>query len=364
MTGNQSQTSFSVTRSPFRSLVLSALLAIWMPAAAAASPVFFAGTSVGLDVTAPNNGDVLFDAYLSGELSIGLREALAQDGYYSIATRIEAAIHDNLLFSDSEYLNLELHYGGWGVEAGLLSALIEDGSGSSYINPNWKASKRVPILSDDGEISFEYAGYLTHLPEDTEDLLYQGIHAAVRIDPSVFFGYSLAIGGGWEYRYEQLVYQPTGYPEDFNRHDLVIDATGTVDGIVGYFTGWAASMAVSWRKSNAAFAVDKDVFLECPEDRLQAAIDASIFASPHQSWTVDGSVYTDGTWYLSRPARNLGGTYGNDDLLLLDIGISAQVDWTPNQQIYLALTGEYGYTLSNDPFIGGWSATTVLSLTF
>ncbi len=345
-------------------LIVIAAFVIFLPAAVDGSPVFLAGTSIGLSVTSPVAGETLFDAYAGGELSLGLRDTFAQDGYYSFASRIEAAIHDNLLFSDSEYLNLEMSYGGWTIEAGLLAALIDDGSGSSYVNPNWKLSKRLPFFSDNSDISFEYAGYLTYLPKDTEDFLYQGIHGACRIDPSIFFGYGFALGGGWEYHYEQLVYQQTGDPSDTERHDLIVDAKGTVDGFVGYFTEWAASASVSWRKSNAAFPVDENFFLDHPEDRLQAAVDVNIFTSPHQSLAIDGSVFSDGTWYLSRPARNLDGRYGENDLLLLDIGVSAQADWTPNQRIYLALNGEFGYSLSNDPFVGGWFATTTLTLTF
>lgn len=330
----------------------------------AGKPVFFTGTSLGVDVSSPTGGETLLDAYAGGELSVGLRDLLPQDGFYSITSRIEAAIHNDLHFSDSEFLSLELRFRNWSAEAGLLSALIDDGSGSSYINPNWMVSKRTGLLSNNSDITFEYAGYLTILPAAAEDLLYQGFQAAIRTDPSVFLGYGFQIGGGWEYHYEQLVYLSSGDPSGAKRHDLVLDAVGAVDGILGYFTGWSLSTNVTWRKSNAAYAVRENVFLEHPEDRLQAALDASIYTSPHQSWRIDSEVYADGTWYPSRPARDLEGAYGDEDLLLLDLGISAKVDWTPNQRVYLALSGGFGYTISNDPYVGGWSANTAFTCTF
>lgn len=364
MTVKQPRKSHATTRSILYRLIVAATFVVLVPAAANGSPLFLAGTSIGLDVVSPIEGETAIDIYAGGVLSLGLRGLFAQDGYYSFAARIEAAIHDDLLFSDSEYLNLELDFGSWAVEAGLLATLIDDGSGSVYANPSWKVSTDFPVFSDSGDISFEYAGYLTYLPKDAADFLYQGIHAVCRIDPSIFFGYEFAAGGGWEYRYEQVVYEQTGEPGDTDRHDLVLDASTAVDGFVGYFTEWAVSSAVSWRKSNAAFPVEEDFFLDHPEDRLQVAVNADIFTSPHRSLTLDGAIFTDGTWYVSRPARDSDGRYGEDDLLLLDIGASARAEWTPNQLIYFALNAEFSYSLSNDPFVGGWYASGTLTLTF
>ena len=107
-----------------------------------------------------------------------------------------------------------------------------------------------------------------------------------------------------------------------------------------------------------------DFFLEHPEDRVQVVVDTGIFTSPHRSLTIDGAIFADGTWYVSRPARYLDGFYGVDDLLLLDIGASARADWTPNQRIYLALDAEFGYSFSNDAFVGGWYANSTLTVTF
>ncbi len=345
-------------------LICTAAFVFSSPGALDSLPLFLAETSIGLNVASPETGDTTFDVFTGGALSLGARGIFAQDGFYSFASRIKGVIYDDLLFCDNEYVNLEMDFGRWSAEAGLLSALVDDGTGSTYVNPSWKLSAALPFISGNGEISFNYAGYLTYLPKETEDFLYQGIHAACRLDPTIFFGYELSVGGGWEYHYEQLVYEPTGDPSDTERHDLVIDASGAVDGFAGYFNEWAVSTAVSWRKSNAAFPVDQDFFLKHPEDRLQAAVDATIFTTPHQSLTVDGAIFADGTWYLSRPAREADGFYGEDNLLLLDIGASVRADWTPNQRIYIALDTEFGYSLSNDVFVGGWYANSTLTLTF
>jgi hypothetical protein len=364
MTVKQPRKSSTTIRSILYRAIAAAAFTVLTPAVASGSPLFLAGTSISLDVISPTGGETTFDIYAGGDLSLGLRGILAQDGHYSFAARIEAAIHKDLLFSDSEYLNLLLNFRAWSVEAGLLATLIDDGSGSAYANPSLNVTAGLPVLSDTGDISFSYAGYLTYLPKDAEDFIYQGIHATCRINPSIFFGYEFTAGGGWEYHYEQVVYERTGEPRDVGRHDLVLDGSVGIDGFVGYFTEWAVSTAVSWRKSNAAFPVEEDFFLDHPEDRLQVAVDAGIFTSPHQSLTLDATIFTDGTWYVSRPARVSDDRYGEDDFLLLDIGASARGEWTPNQRIYVALNANFGYSLSNDPFVGGWYASSTLSLTF
>ena len=349
--------------SAFFKIVLAALLWCPMPATANDTPFLFAGTSIGLDVISPHDGKTIFDIYTGGELSIGRRGKVGEEGYYSFISRLRAAIHSNLLLSDQEYIDLTVSFGRNVFEAALLTSLIDNGSGSTYFNPSWKMASRIASFPNSSTVTLEYAGYIVRMPDEPEDHFHQGIHAVYRIDPSITLGYELMAGGSWQYYPEQPVYEQTGEAGATDRHDLVLNIMGTIDGFPGYFTEWGTSGAVSWRISNATLPVSPDFFLERSEDRFVAAIDTTVFTSPHRSWTIEGALSAEGTRYLCRPARNIDGLYRNEKLLYLAIGASAHAEWSPDLKAYLSLDVAFGYSLSNDPFLGGWYAKGVLALT-
>lgn len=341
----------------FSLFVVAVLLFAPVRATANDTLSLFAGTHIGFSVTSPAAGSTAFDVSAGGDLSLCRCGVLGEEGYYSFASRFQAAIHNDLVFSDEESVSLKLSFRRSVFEAAMLASLIDDGSGATYFNPSWKMSTELVSLSNDGVVSLKYGGYVAWLPGVPDDHFYEGIHAVYRIDPSITLGYELAAGGSWEYYYEQPVYVLPGEPGGADRHDLILDVTGGVDGFAGYFTEWAVSGGVSWRISNATFPVD------AAEDRLTAAIEATLFTSPHRSWTIEGAFSAEGIRYFSRPARSSAGVYGEDKLLFLEMSASARTEWSPDQRTYVSLDGSFGYSLSNDPFLGGWYAKGVLALT-
>ncbi len=303
------------------------------------TPLLLAGTSVGVSVISPAGEEPEYDIYGAGEFLGGFRGLFGQDGYYSFTGRFQAEVHRERLFTDQEYLLFKLGFGQYSVEAALLTTLYDDGSGSTYFNPSWKLRAGLAEFSDGKTLRVEYAGYVAGLPDSPEDYFYEGVHLVYRVDPSIFLGYELAAGGGWEYHYEQT-----------DRHDIVLDIAGTIDGLAGYFTDWTVTAGFSWRGSNTTIAADS-------EDRMVATIDAEVFTSPHQSLTLEGTLSAAGSRYLSR-------TYGDGKLLFLETEASARAEWSPNQKTYLSLEAAFGYNLSNDPLLGGWHVKSLLTLTF
>jgi len=163
------QTAKSRMRRAFRRLGLLLLAAAPAAAAAEATPLLYAGAAIGLSFASPVYGEESVDAYAGGELSIGRRGTFGADGYYAVSSRFQGAIHEDLSFSDEEYLDLQMDFGAVAVEAALLSALFDDGSGSTYLNPSWNLEADIAALSDAGALSLEYSGYLACLPEDPHE---------------------------------------------------------------------------------------------------------------------------------------------------------------------------------------------------
>jgi hypothetical protein len=343
---------------PIRSLVLvfAALVCGSLPAFAEDSTSLFAGTSLGVITIAQVREEVATTFFASGELSVGRRGSLMRERYYSLAANFRGTINNDLLFYDQEYISLKIGFGNNSFEAALLTSLIDDGSGSTYFNPSWHASVEMFSLPNSATVSVIYTGFLASIYGESDDQFYQGVNALYRVDPTITLGYEIAAGGGWEYYFEQQLYDQAGDLSDRERHDLVLNVLGTIDGFAGYFTEWAVTGGLAYRISNVSL-------LERSEDRLEATMDAALFTSPHQSWTIDGTLSAEGMRYISRPVRNIDGTTGDENLLLLDIDASGEAEWSPNQEIYLALSAVFGYTLSNDPFLGGWYAKAVFALT-
>jgi len=339
------------------------LLFLSLPLIAGDMPFVFTGTSIGAAVSSNIDEKITLDVYGEGELSIGTRGIIGEDGSFSFLSRLSAAIYDDLVLKDQEYINLQLDFSDNRIEASLLASLVDDGMGSTYINPGWKASGEIAAFTRNRGISLEYSGYVAYLPKSLDDVFYQGLNVVYRADQSIFLGYGLAIGGGWEYRYEQAANRQEDGSGFADRQDVILDFVGTIDGFAGYFTDWAVTGGISLRKSNAALVIGSGSFLEGSEDRLSAVIKASVFTSPHQAWTLEGMISADGDRYLSRPARDAAGIYGDANLMLLDMGVSGRVEWSPDQATYLSFDAEFGYNLSNDPFLVGWYTKGVLTLT-
>lgn len=341
-------------RDRFMVLLSATFLSVALHGFAEDNVTMFTGTSLGVTVIAPVREEMTYSVFTVGDLAIGTRGLLGSEGYYSFASKLKGTFRNDLIFYDEEYTSLKLGIGNTSFETAFLSSLIDDGSGSPYLNPSWNISTEVLALPNNAAMYVSYAGYLASTHED--DYLYEGVKAMFRADPSVTLGYEIGLGGGWEYFYEQAAYDQSGDSMGRARHDLVLEILGTVDGFAGYFTEWAVSGGTTYRTSNVSL-------LESSEDRLTATVDAALFTSPHQSWTIDGTLALEGTRYFFRPARKSDGLLGDDRLLLFDVNAFGKAEWSPDQTLYLALSAAFGYTLSNDPFFGGWYAKGVFTLT-
>ena len=325
--------------------------------------VFLVEPAFGVDMTSP--GEDWYDLYGNVGLSVGVRGGLSAGEYYAITSRIEARIYDDLIAVDREHIHLKMRLNSVSFEAGLLASIMETDRNQRYIHPNWRLGADIPVAGDDGDLELAYDGFLFSIPTTNGDLFFEGIRVGYRADPSLSFGYRVEIGGGWEYYYEQPLYTDGGGLSPELRHDVLLDLSATFDGMLGYFTEWGLSGGVGWRSSTANYAT-VDYLLTSTEDRIVASAGAEIFSSPHRSWTLEGTFSFDQTWYLFNPVNDINGGFGTQKLQVLDLAAGVRIDWSPIQRMYLVLAADGAYSLSNDPFIGGWyldvSAGVTLSL--
>jgi hypothetical protein len=124
--------------------------------------------------------------------------------------------------------------------------------------------------------------------------------------------------------------------------------------LIGYFTEWSASAGARLILSNATYFEAPDVYIDRSEDRVTAALDASIFTSPHRTVVLEASLFADQAFYLSRNARLSTGSYSTARLYVMDAGAAVSAEWTPNEVVFFVVRGNGGYTYSNDPFVRGW----------
>ncbi|MBT3276148.1 MAG: hypothetical protein HN368_23570 [Spirochaetales bacterium] len=336
--------------------LFSTLIILLSPCVAADSPnlTLSVGPSAFISGLADDSASPA-SGYLNTGIFLGAYDPFNTGSYSSFSAQVDFNLSDSLSFHDREYLHLDIELNKISLDVGILSSLIRSETESIFINPDWKVKADISAAGSSSLYEVGYSGFLLYLPDISENIFYESLRFMSRFDPSIFFGFSLSTGAGWENHYETPLYDQTGTPTGKMRHDLILDAGADFDGMIGYFSEWAVGGKFAWQQSNASLYISPSFYLDRSEDRITADINGSFFSSPHQSVTIEGSVFSDNTWYLYRTARDSEGAYSPERLYISDVGASARIDWTPNQEFFIVFSGNGSYIFSNDSFVGGWN---------
>lgn len=341
--------------------VLLLLLLMITPVLYAGPPIFILGLYGGPEVVSEDLLPAETEMQGKLEASLGWRGKIFEKGYVSIVSQAAGIVATGWIFEDQEFFQTEMSLpagpGRIEITAGLFSSVLGISESPGFINPDWGVRYRLDLGNEKSEGELEYTGYSLVEPDDTGDIIFQGARLTFSHRFSIRSTLAVSLGFGYEGWYETSLYSETGTAAAENREDILLDGKIVLDGLAGYFTEWTIPVRFLWRNSNSNAFYLPDLFVPDSNSRIQISAAPTINFSPHRTLNFGLNAAVNHHYYLQREAFEENGTFTGELLHITSTGGGLSLDWTQNHRLYLVLTGDAGYTWSNDPFETGWFFT-------
>jgi hypothetical protein len=258
-----------------------------------------------------------------------------------------------LILHDRENLSLEARL-PLGAFLALLSAGLDGSSLGTvdlppHVQTGWNVGLQTPGEPWRGE--FQLRGDYLFQPDDNQDALYQAARVSLTYDPSIRWGITSAVEGGWEYWPE---YPMAG---EERRQDILLRAETGLEGLLGYFLDWSLLGYGGVRLSNLNGSADG-------QSSWFLAGETDLSWSPHRRVSLQLGGFTRYESWLEREALSSGGTPTGEALYVLSLGLDGRADWTPNGKVFLVLEGSAARRLANDPAEERWNLSAALGLEY
>ncbi|MFP3958841.1 MAG: hypothetical protein ACLFUX_01610 [Spirochaetaceae bacterium] len=324
------------------------------------------GTSYGFE-------DGSSDAYarVGGDWRLAWRDALDGGGYVGLHSLVGidylGAPVDRA--QDTEYLSGEIALPVVGnrliLETSVLSSFNYGGDVGAFVEPDWGVTYRFTGERRAPEPYFGYrGGYRYEDRGDGDRMSNRGV-LGIEYDPTVRFGTQLEAIGGHERYPSYDIPKTDGSPSDEVREDYLGEGRLTLDGLLGYFVDWQLDLTGGYRHSNA------DRYLDGPgerekdsENRVESSARTRLRWTPTRSTAVEGSLGATTHLYTEREALDTDGSRTGEPLRVLDMEGSANVDWTPDDEVFLNLGSTVTREIANEADFDSWRWTAEIGLEF
>jgi hypothetical protein len=272
---------------------------------------------------------------------LSIREMIGDTGYFALLSQGEGGIMVILPneWIDEELVDLEI---GFDIDESrlVLNALFFSSfSGTEevipYYKPMWETIYYFSTKSRSIKPFLSYSGYYFTEPTGTEDRQFHGGTIGFEYKPSLFLGFTLSGGGGWEGWFESPVLDEAGDATGDTRNDYILTAAAGAEGFIGFFIDWNAVLGCEMRWSTGnIYDAGHAALIEKSEEKLKITLDGSLGWSPSRHINVEVMPELEQEIYFSRPALDEHDQYTGEKVMNTLCRGTLHIDWTPDNRFY------------------------------
>ncbi|MBN1699779.1 MAG: hypothetical protein JW881_19850 [Spirochaetales bacterium] len=272
---------------------------------------------------------------------LSLREKIGESGYISLLSEAEGGVFliESRPVIDEENINLEAGFDFTGSRLILDTFFASSFTGRDdvlpYYKPMWETRYYFSTENKKPNPFLSYKGFYFTEPSGTDDRQFHGGTIGFEWRPSLYWGFGISGGGGWEEWFEYPLVDETGIATGALRNDYIVNASLTAEGFIGFYVDWSAVLHSEMRWSTANLYDDvHGALIEKSEEKFTIGIDGSVGFSPTRHFNIEIMPEVDQEIYFYRPAQDEDNEYTGERIMNTYCRGIVHLDWTPNNEFY------------------------------